>query len=126
METLSAEAISSAMGYAWIFQLLAVVAIALGKIVIVVFLEQLLRLKRAGHVFLWFIGISSLAVNVAIIGVILAQCSPMEKLFNDQIPGTCNDRQRNMLFGYFQGSLSPQIVRRIIAPCWMSFADIAC
>lgn len=88
-------------------QALAIIAIALGKLAIVAFLQQIHGPEHRGRVILlWGIAISNLIINALTVGMIFTQCTPREKLWDEGLPGTCDGRLRNQNTAYFQGSWS--------------------
>ncbi|KAJ5760014.1 hypothetical protein N7520_007170 [Penicillium odoratum] len=93
---LTPEQVRNAILFGWVNQILALVAIGLGKVVIVLFLLQIHGYNTPSRtVFLWFIAGSSLAVNVISAVLILFQCSPSRKLWDEDTPGTCGGRKRS-------------------------------
>lgn len=106
-DTLLPEQISAAIKWSWINQALGIFAIALGKLAIVAFLQQIHGPEHRGRVLmLWGVAISNLLINSITIGMIYTQCSPRRRLWNDAIPGSCDGRRRNQTTAYFQGSWS--------------------
>ena len=102
--------ISNAIKWNWINQTLGIFATATGKLAIVAFLQQIHGPEsRKRVIFLWTVGIAALLVNCITIGMIWTQCSPRDKLWNENIPGTCSGRTRNQQTGYFQGSKHPLV-----------------
>lgn len=88
-------------------QALGILAIALGKLAIVAFLQQIHGPEhRSRVIMLWGVAISNLIINAITIGMIFTQCTPREKLWNEEMPGTCDGRLRNQNTAYFQGSWS--------------------
>lgn len=57
--------------------------------------------------FLGTLCILQVASIVTLLAIILAQCSPIEKLWDEALPGTCNGIIRNRQFGFFQGGEWP-------------------
>lgn len=55
-------------------------------------------------IFLWTLAGSNLVINTITVGFILGQCSPVNKLWDDDVAGSCNGRLRNQHLAYFQGS----------------------
>jgi hypothetical protein len=102
---LSDDDIAMTIKWSWVNQVLAIFAIALGKLAIVAFLEQIHGPEDRGKViFLWAVAGSNLVINTITVGMILSQCSPLPKLWDERVPGTCNGRLRNQNCAYFQGS----------------------
>lgn len=94
-----------AIKWGWINQALSILATSFGKLAIVAFLQQIHGPEHRGRVIgLWALAASNLVVNVITIAIIMTQCSPPGKLWNDQLQGSCSGRQRNEDIAYFQGS----------------------
>ena len=92
--------------YQWVFTTLAIISIALGKLTIIVFILQFERteLRNRRVWFLYVVAVLTILVNVAIIPILWTQCSPMVKIWDDEVPGNCAGRAINEKYGYFQGS----------------------
>ncbi|KAJ5101265.1 hypothetical protein NUU61_003487 [Penicillium alfredii] len=104
---LSPEQISLSIKWSWMNQVLAIFAIALGKLAIVAFLQQIHGPEDRGKVILlWGVALSNLVINTITIGMILTQCTPRHKLWDEEVPGKCDGRLRNQNTAYFQGSWS--------------------
>ncbi|KAF6230883.1 hypothetical protein HO173_010999 [Letharia columbiana] len=86
-----------------IFQLFANTT---GKIAVVTYLTTIQGPSHAKTklAYLWTLGSLQIASINLLIAFILAQCSPLQELWNEAIPGTCNGRIRNQNFAFFQGS----------------------
>lgn len=115
---LSTEQQVTALHWGWVFQVLAIAASMLGKLAILAFLMQV----RGRHVNkpwpLIVLGVLIFAVNITVMGTILGQCSPMEKLWNDAVPGTCNPgRKMNQDYSFFQASTCDRSAK------WWSVTD---
>ncbi|KAJ5241792.1 uncharacterized protein N7469_000119 [Penicillium citrinum] len=112
-DDLSASDKTAAIKWGWINQALSILATSLGKLSIVAFLQQIHGPEHRGRVIgLWALATSNLVVNVVTIAIIMTQCSPPGKLWNDKLQGSCSGRQRNEAIAYFQGS-------------WSAFCDLA-
>ena len=101
--TLTPDNITWTLLYSWINQILAIFAIGVGKLAIVAYLVQIATVNKFHAWVLWFFAVTNLLINIVTVGLILAQCSPLQKLFNDSIPGNCDGRGLNQHFAYFQG-----------------------
>lgn len=102
------ELINKNQFYQWIFTTFAIAAIALGKIAIIAFILQIegsTTLGRRKWV-LYFFAASNIVVNIIILPIIWVQCTPTAKMWDESLPGNCEGRLRNQLYGYFQGSKS--------------------
>ena len=106
LEEKSPELIAKNQFYQWIFTTFAIVAITLGKIAIIAFILQIEGTTTLGKRkwVLYGFPASNLLVNIIILPIIWVQCSPTAKIWDDSLPGNCNGRLRNQLYGYFQGS----------------------
>lgn len=94
--------------YGWIGQILILIGVGLGKVAIVLFL---LRIQGYYEPFkailLWLIAGSNLTINFIAAILIIFQCSPVQKLWDDRISGRCPGREWTQRFGYFQGCKCP-------------------
>ena len=91
--------------YSWISQLFAIAASVLGKIAVIALLVRIQGAKHARKTYiLHFIWISCSIIGIAQIVLLLFQCRPTQKLWDDKIYGTCDDRVRAEKTGFFQGS----------------------
>lgn len=95
----------NALLYGWLNQFLALIAIGLGKVTIVTFLQQIQGYHTVFRtVLLWILAGSNLIVNCIAAALLITQCDPVQKLWDDSIPGSCQGRKRIEVFGYVQGS----------------------
>ena len=102
---LSPSQIVSALKWGWVFQLLAIMASLFGKLAIIAFLLEIRGKHDKKPWFLWIIGILLIIINLTVMGTILAQCRPVQKLWDDALPGTCNPgRLVNQNYSFFQAS----------------------
>ena len=104
--TLGSPQIVLAIEWIWLAQILQLIANTIGKIAVITYLATI---HGPSHhscklAFLWSLGSLQIASIVILIAFVLAQCSPLQKLWNEAIPGTCNGRVRNQNFAFFQGS----------------------
>jgi hypothetical protein len=96
-----------ALKWGWVFQLLAIGASMLGKLAILAFLMEVRGRHTSKPWLLIILGVLIFAINITVMGTILGQCSPMEKLWNDALPGTCDPgRKMNQNYSFFQASSS--------------------
>lgn len=94
----------NALLFGWTNQFLALVAIGLGKVALVAFIDHLQKHEaKYKRVFLWFIAGSNFFVNMIAAILVFVQCSPAKKLWDERIPGHCPGRKRVQIFGYIQG-----------------------
>ena len=122
-DTLSPLQIVTSLHSAWISMILGIVSIAVGKLAIIAFLEQLRGRHGGRSAVLWFLGISNVILNsvcwtinscsmsfadhveqIAIV-LICIQCSPIDKLWDSRIQGKCTFMKVNQKFAFFQGSM---------------------
>lgn len=95
----------NALLYGWLNQFLALIAIGLGKVTIVTFLQQIQGYHTVFRtVLLWILAGSNLIVNCIAAALLITQCDPVQGLWDDSIPGSCQGRKRVQVFGYVQGS----------------------
>lgn len=88
----------------WVNQMLILVAIGLTKIAIVIFLLRIQGyFEIKSFAFLWFLAGSNFVINCITFPFILTQCSPVQKLWNEGLRGTCEGRKRTQIMGYYQG-----------------------
>lgn len=93
-----------ALLYGWVNQLIALVAIGLGKLTIVAFLEQVQGYQtKARSIFLWSLAGSNLVVNCVAAILMMLQCSPRRMLWEAYTKEYCPYRSRIQIFGYIQG-----------------------
>ncbi|KAL2816651.1 hypothetical protein BDW59DRAFT_182400 [Aspergillus cavernicola] len=96
-----------ALKWSWAFQLLAIAASTLGKLAILAFLIQIRGRHEKKPWFLITVGVLVGAVNVTVLGTILGQCAPMEKLWDDHLEGNCDPgRVVNQNYSFFQASFN--------------------
>ncbi|GKZ57785.1 hypothetical protein AnigIFM49718_003123 [Aspergillus niger] len=96
-----------ALLYGWVNQLIALVAIGLGKLTIVAFLEQVQGYQtKARSIFLWSVAGSNLVLNCIAAILMMLQCSPRRMLWEAYAKGSCPYRGRIQIFGYIQGLLT--------------------
>ncbi|KAE8137570.1 hypothetical protein BDV38DRAFT_282816 [Aspergillus pseudotamarii] len=102
--TLKTNDDKDALLFGWTNQFLALVAIGLGKVALVVFINHLQKHEvKYKRVFLWFIAGSNFIVNMIAAVLVSVQCSPAKKLWDERIPGHCPGRKGVQVFGYIQG-----------------------
>jgi hypothetical protein len=105
---LTSEQAKDGILFGWVNQVLALVAIGLGKIAIVLFLLQIQGYSTTVRTaYLWFLAGSSLIVNIVAAVLAMVQCSPGRKLWDEDVPGTCPGKEWAQHFGYFQGRECP-------------------
>ena len=87
-------------------QMLQVVANTTGKIAVVIYIREILEraYTKPQCIFLWTIGVLQVTTIIILEILILTQCSPVAKLWNEALLGSCNGRVRNKHFALFHGS----------------------
>lgn len=111
MDDLDGPDIVSALRLGWVYQLLAIAGSTLGKLAILALLIQIRGWRDKKPWGLLILGVLIAAVNIAVMGTILGQCKPMAKLWDDNLPGSCDPgRKLNQNYSFFQASTcSPDI-----------------
>lgn len=130
---LQAEQVALAAMYAWINIALALVAIGLGKIAIIVFIltiQGYYEPKRSAV--LWFLGASTLGINIVTMILIFTQCLPVQAIWDITVRGKCGRRDLLMIFGIFQTCQFPfvTVLDSILilnweGSAWSAFCDLA-
>lgn len=126
VKSLTPAQIELSLKYSWIAQPMQLFANSLGKLAVVAYLTTIhgpsnARLKLS---FIWSVGASQFVSVVICITLIFLQCTPLPKLWDETIEGTCDGRLRNQNFAYFQGGklfvthLEPPLKRD--KPCLLS------
>ncbi|KAK5120791.1 hypothetical protein LTR85_005857 [Meristemomyces frigidus] len=102
---LAANDIVQDQKWSWFGQIVAVLAIGFGKIGVI---ALLLRIQGPTHrkksYFLHAIWITNTIINIVQIVLILKQCTPVQKMWNDSLAGNCDFRVTTSHGGFFQGS----------------------
>ncbi|KAJ3498636.1 hypothetical protein NLG97_g965 [Lecanicillium saksenae] len=92
--------------WSWMAQVVAIMALAVGRIAVIAFLLTVqARANRNGRWVLYIIGFLQAAINVAEVVLILYQCSPIDKLWDQNVKGTCNLIVLCSQLGFLQGSI---------------------
>ncbi|KAF2721794.1 hypothetical protein K431DRAFT_209419, partial [Polychaeton citri CBS 116435] len=107
ISNLDAHDVEQSIRWSWLGQLIAIMAIGFGKIAVI---ALVLRVQGPTHkkksYVLHFIWISNTVINIAQVVLLLYQCTPVQKLWNESLPGECDGRVRAEYTGFFQGSWS--------------------
>ncbi|CAG8137576.1 unnamed protein product [Penicillium olsonii] len=120
MDTLSDRSIVLALKWSWVFQLLAIAASMLGKLAILAFLVQIRGRHEKKPWLLIVLGVLIGAVNITVLGTILGQCQPMQKLWDDSIEGTCDPgRKINQNYSFFQARAQSSLVIWASTEAWI-------
>ncbi|KAJ5594910.1 uncharacterized protein N7459_001118 [Penicillium hispanicum] len=105
-DLLSYENIVKTNLWSWIGQVIAVFDLVLARIAVIAFLLSI----QSGTVtktryLLYFVGSIQAVINVIEIGLIFKQCTPTSKLWDTNLPGTCNMVVVCSQVGFAQGSI---------------------
>ncbi len=105
LQSLAPVQIMYSLKWSWMAQIFQLLANTTGKIAVISYLNHISGPSYAkARAFLWTLCWLQVASIIVLIAFILAQCSPLQKLWNEAIPGTCNGRIRNRNFAFGQGS----------------------
>ena len=106
---LTAKQQTNAVEWNWIGQIVTLLSTGFGKIAIIYFLLRIQEgTNKKSAWFLHFTGWSNMVLNIIQVVLILLQCSPTPKLWNNALAGTCNEKERTNTAGYFRGgTISP-------------------
>ena len=108
VENLDPAQIMYSLKWSWIAQILQLCANTAGKVAVMMYLTLTIFHgpihARANLIYLWTLGLLQIASTIVLIAFILTQCSPLQKLWDEGIPGSCSGRTRNEDFAFFQGS----------------------
>lgn len=92
--------------WSWIAQILAIFTLVVARFAVISFLLALsARTHQHSRWILYFVGALQGLINVIEIVLILQQCSPIQKLWDTSIPGTCDLIEICSKVGFFQGSI---------------------
>ena len=89
-------------------QPLIVLSMMCTKVLICLFLLRIFSIKRAWRWIIWSIMAFSIITNVPSACVILAQCSPVEKLWNPLLTGNCWPKGTQVAIGEYHGGRVPE------------------
>lgn len=105
---LSHQQIVASNYWSWIAQVLAILDLAIARCAVIAFLLALqMHTHRNGRWALLTVGALQGLINVAEIGVIFHQCDPPRRLWDMDVPGTCNLIETCLYIGYAQGGMFP-------------------
>lgn len=91
--------------WSWMGQVVAIMALAVGRLAVIAFLLSVqARTNTGGRWVLYIIGFMQAAINIAEVILILHQCTPIEKLWNPDVQGTCKLIVLCSQLGFLQGS----------------------
>jgi len=93
--------------WSWMAQVLAILAMAVGRIAVIAFLITLqARTNVTGRWVLYLVGAAQGLINLGEVVLILRQCDPIQKLWDHNVPGTCDLVLVCSQVGFAQGSKS--------------------
>ncbi|EAW19361.1 uncharacterized protein NFIA_093240 [Aspergillus fischeri NRRL 181] len=105
-DQLSHQQIVASNYWSWIAQVLAILDLAIARCAVIAFLLALqMHTHRKGRWALLTVGALQGLINVAEIGVIFHQCDPPRRLWDMDVPGTCNLIETCLYIGYAQGGM---------------------
>ena len=91
--------------YEWIFNVCTILSTGFGKLAI---LDILLHIggqtSQMRRWILYFIGASTMLLNINQSILVWFQCEPRDKLWNVEVPGNCDAQHTTLVIGVFQGS----------------------
>lgn len=99
------QAVNSAF-WSWIGQVCAIFALVWGRFAVIAFLVSL-----QGQTYAWWkrvlltVGAAQFLINTIEVILILNQCTPARKLWDQSVPGTCNLIETCSKVGFLQGSI---------------------
>ncbi|GJN77429.1 O-methyltransferase [Purpureocillium lilacinum] len=92
--------------WSWMAQVLAILAMAVGRIAVIAFLITLqARTNVTGRWVLYLVGAAQGLINLGEVVLILRQCDPIQKLWDHNVPGTCDLVLVCSQVGFAQGSI---------------------
>ncbi|GIJ97932.1 hypothetical protein Aspvir_000038 [Aspergillus viridinutans] len=92
--------------WSWIAQVLAILDLAIARCAVIAFLLTFeMHTHRKGRWALLTVGALQGLINVAEIGVIFHQCDPPQRLWDTDVPGSCNLIETCLYIGYAQGGM---------------------
>lgn len=94
--------------YDWIFNVCTILSTGFGKLAILDILLQIQgQTNKTKRWILYFVGASTMLLNINQSIIVWLQCEPRDKLWNAMKPGSCNAQHIVLSLGVFQGSKSP-------------------
>ena len=91
--------------YSWVAQSTNLFVTSLGKVAVVAYIATIQGPSNAKpkRLLLWGVGSLEMVVGIVTIIIIFTQCTPVAKLWNETLQGSCNGRQLNEKFAIFGG-----------------------
>lgn len=92
--------------WSWIAQVLAIIDLVIARIAVIAFLMTIQnRTKSKSKYLLYSVGAIQALINFIEIILIFKQCTPTEKLWDINLPGTCDMIDICSKVGFVQGSM---------------------
>ncbi|KAJ5643408.1 uncharacterized protein N7484_005915 [Penicillium longicatenatum] len=92
--------------WSWIAQVIAILDLVIARIAVIAFLLTIQSGTRSkGRYLLYAVGATQAIINVIEVGLIFKQCTPTEKLWDSNRPGTCDGIVICSQVGFAQGSI---------------------
>lgn len=92
--------------WSWVAQVLAILDLVIARIAVIAFLLSLQgRTMYKSRYLLFFVGTIQALINIIEVGLIFKQCTPVEKLWDSDIPGVCDKVVICSQVGFAQGSM---------------------
>ena len=103
---LSRESVTMSLKYSWVSQVTNYFVTSVGKVAVVAYIASIQGRSNAKpkRILLWTVGSLQMVVCIVTIFFIFAQCTPVAKLWNETLQGSCNRRQLHENFAIFAGS----------------------
>ncbi|KAJ6096432.1 hypothetical protein N7486_007178 [Penicillium sp. IBT 16267x] len=103
---LSPDGIVNTNLWSWIAQVIAILDLVIARIAVIAFLLTIQNGTRSkGRYLLYVVGATQAIINVIEVGLIFKQCTPTAKLWNSNLPGTCDGIVICSQVGFAQGSI---------------------
>ncbi|KAI9810257.1 MAG: hypothetical protein M1827_006391 [Pycnora praestabilis] len=134
----------AAIKYNWVSQTLSIMTFAFGKVSIGLFLLQIMTKNKWQRFILWYLMTSVVVINTVMVIIVFVQCSPLPKLWNIALAGSCWPPSTATHLAFFVGSYSAftdlalaafaifffsglqmELRRKIILSCLMSLGVFA-
>ena len=96
--------LSQALKWQYISQVLYIISTMFTRVSICFFLLRIFGTKRKWNNTLYAIMAFSVVTNISNASLVLAQCSPVQKLWDPLLPGTCWSPNAELFVGYYNGS----------------------
>jgi len=92
--------------WSWIAQIVAIICLVIARIAVISFLLTIQnRTHKYGRWLLYLVGALQGIINVVEVILILLQCHPTRKLWDLEVPGTCDGIEICSKVGFLQGSI---------------------